>query len=118
MSRPARPPEGASTAVRSTEVSECTRPLLVRLPHGERAPVPFTLDGHPCTGFEGDTVLTAVLAAASRVREHEASGRPHAGFCAMGACQDCWMDTVGGARLRACTTALAPGMQLVTRRAS
>jgi D-hydroxyproline dehydrogenase subunit gamma len=85
------------------------RPLLIRLPHGERTPVRFTLDGQPCAGFEGDTVLTAVL---------DASARPHAGFCAMGACQDCWMDTVDGERLRACTTPLSAGMQLITRRAS
>jgi predicted molibdopterin-dependent oxidoreductase YjgC len=77
----------------------------------------FTLDGQPCAGFEGDTVLTAVLAVSSCVREHDASARPHAGFCAMGACQDCWMDTVDGDRLRACTTPLAAGMQLITRRA-
>jgi D-hydroxyproline dehydrogenase subunit gamma len=92
------------------------RPLLIRLPHGERTPVRFTLDGQPCAGFEGDTVLTAVLAVTSRVREHDASARPHAGFCAMGACQDCWMDTVDGERLRACTTPLSAGMQLITRR--
>jgi predicted molibdopterin-dependent oxidoreductase YjgC len=93
------------------------RPLLTRLPQGTRAPVPFTLDGRACSGFEGDMVLTAVLAATSQLREHETSGRPHAGFCAMAACQDCWMDTAGGERLRACTTPLAAGMQLVTRRA-
>ena len=93
-----------------------TRPLLTRLPLATRAPVPFTLDGQPCSGFEGDMVITAVLAATAQLREHEASGRPHAGFCAMGACQDCWMDTADGQRLRACTTALVAGMQLITRR--
>ena len=92
------------------------RPLIVRLPVNGRAALPFTLDGQACTAFEGDTVLTAVLATTSQVREHEASGRPHAGFCAMGACQDCWMDTAGGERLRACTTPLEAGMQLITRR--
>ncbi len=93
-------------------------PLLVRLPGNTRRAVPFTLDGQPCTGLEGDTVLTAVLTAAARLRMHEASGLPHAGFCAMGACQDCWMDTAGGERLRACTTQLAPGMRLLTQRAA
>ena len=92
------------------------RPLLVRIAQGPRASVPFSLDGQPCTGFEGDTVLTAVLAATSQLREHETSGRPHAGFCAMAACQDCWMDTASGERLRACTTPLSAGMQLLTRR--
>jgi D-hydroxyproline dehydrogenase subunit gamma len=95
-----------------------TRALLVRLHPGTRAPLAFTLDGQPCSGFEGDMVLTAVLAATSRLREHEASGRPHAGFCAMAACQDCWIDAVGGERLRACSTPLAAGMQLRTRHTS
>jgi hypothetical protein len=93
-----------------------TRPLLTRLAQGARAPVPFVLDGRPCSGFEGDMVITAVLAASARLREHETSGMPLAGFCAMGACQDCWMDTAGGERLRACTTPLVAGMQLLTRR--
>jgi len=93
-----------------------TRALLVRLPHAERTPLPFTLDGRACSALDGDTVLTAVLAATSRLREHDASGRAHAGFCSMGACQDCWMDTAGGERLRACTTPLEAGMQLLTRR--
>ena len=93
-----------------------TRPLLTRLAPDTRRAVPFTLDGRACTGREGDNVLTAVLATTTQLREHETSGRPHAGFCAMGACQDCWMDTATGERLRACTTPLATGMQLLTRR--
>jgi predicted molibdopterin-dependent oxidoreductase YjgC len=95
------------------------RPFLTRIAaaSGARAALAFTLDGQACSGLEGDTVLTAVLAVAPRVRRHEASGAPHAGFCAMGACQDCWMDTEAGERLRACTTPLAAGMRLLTRRA-
>lgn len=89
-------------------------PLLTRLPLPARARVPFTLDGRPCEGFEGDTVLTAVLAQGDRVRMHEASGEPHAGFCAIGACQDCWMQCADGSRLRACTTPLRAGLDLVT----
>ncbi|MBC5767976.1 (2Fe-2S)-binding protein [Ramlibacter albus] len=91
------------------------RALIKRVVQGSRAQVPFTLDGRSCQAYEGDTVLTAVLAEGARVREHETSGRPHAGFCAMGACQDCWMDTATGERLRACTTPLLAGMQLLTR---
>ena len=90
------------------------RPLLVRLATADRAALPFTLDGRDCHGLDGDTVLTAVLAVSSHVREHEASGLPHAGFCAMGACQDCWMDTESGERLRSCTTPLEAGMRLRT----
>lgn len=34
----------------------------------------------------------------------------------MGACQDCWIATEQGERLRACSTFIAPGMALVTGR--
>jgi aerobic-type carbon monoxide dehydrogenase small subunit (CoxS/CutS family) len=39
---------------------------------------------------------------------------PRAGFCLMGACQDCWVWLADGSRLRACTTLLAEGMQVRT----
>jgi predicted molibdopterin-dependent oxidoreductase YjgC len=93
------------------------RPLLTRLALPQRQAIHFTLDGQACTGLDGDTVLTAVLAQGARVRTSDASGSPRAGFCAMGACQDCWMDSADGQRLRACTTPLQPGMALLTRRA-
>ncbi len=91
-------------------------PLLTRLPLGERATIRFEVDGIACTGLAGDTVLTAVLALGDRLRLTEATGSPRAGFCLMGACQDCWMDSADGQRLRACSTPLASGMRLLTRR--
>jgi predicted molibdopterin-dependent oxidoreductase YjgC len=81
----------------------------------DRQPLSFEINGNACTGFVGDTVLTAVLACGDHVRHAEASGLPRAGFCGMGACQDCWMDTADGPRLRACTTPLVAGMKLLTR---
>jgi hypothetical protein len=33
----------------------------------------------------------------------------------MGACQDCWMQTETGERLRACTTFLVAGMRLCSQ---
>jgi len=93
-------------------------PLLTRLPvDGPRATLRFTLDGQPCTGLAGDTVMTAVLTQPGRpprLRASEPGGAPRAGFCAMGACQDCWMRTADGRRLRACTTPLQDGMALLT----
>lgn len=91
-------------------------PVLTRLDGGPRAPLAFTLDGRPCTGFEGDTVLTAVLALGDVLRHSEFDAAPRAGFCLMGACQDCWMDSEDGPRLRACSTPLQAGMRLLTRR--
>jgi D-hydroxyproline dehydrogenase subunit gamma len=91
------------------------QPLLTRLGGLARRPVAFELDGRPCTGFDGDTVLTAVLAQGDVLRHSEFSAGPRAGFCNMGACQDCWMDSADGPRLRACSTPLQAGMRLLTR---
>ena len=88
--------------------------LLHRLPLAPRVEIEFVLDGKPCVAQRGDTVLTAVLTLGARLRESEASGAPRAGFCLMGACQDCWVLTEDGQRLRACTTLVDAGMRLVS----
>ena len=92
------------------------QPLLHRVAETGRATVRFTLDGEPASALAGDTVLTAVLTQAAQLRRNEFSGAPRAGFCMMGACQDCWIATEQGERLRACSTFIAPGMALVTGR--
>ncbi|MDH6592350.1 putative molibdopterin-dependent oxidoreductase YjgC [Variovorax sp. TBS-050B] len=90
-------------------------PLLHRVAEQTgREAVHFTLDGAPARALAGDTVLTAVLTHGTRLRRNEFSGLPRAGFCMMGACQDCWIATEAGERLRACSTFIAPGMALVT----
>lgn len=89
-------------------------PLLQRIVRQDHAPVPFTLDGRPCEGRAGDTVLSAILTSAGAVRRTEFSGEARAGFCQMGACQDCWVTTATGERLRACTTPLVADMRIVT----
>ncbi|SDX28379.1 2Fe-2S iron-sulfur cluster binding domain-containing protein [Variovorax sp. YR634] len=81
-----------------------------------RETVRFTLDGAPASALAGDTVLTAVLTQCAQLRRNEFSNLPRAGFCMMGACQDCWISTGEGERLRACSTFIAPGMALVTGR--
>ena len=88
--------------------------LLQRLPGPAREAIEFELDGRRCSAFAGDTVLTAVLAHATRLRESDVSGAPRAGFCLMGACQDCWVQLADGERLRACTTLVEPGMRVRT----
>jgi len=74
----------------------------------------FTLDGEPATALEGDTVLTAILTHRAQLRRNEFSHEPRAGFCLMGACQDCWVMTATGERLRSCATFIQAGMQLTT----
>lgn len=90
-------------------------PLLQRVAESGRDTIAFTLDGKLCTALAGDTVLTAVLTQGAVLRYTEVSGEPRAGFCMMGACQDCWVVTESGQRLRACSTLAAAGMRLLTR---
>ena len=90
-------------------------PILQRIASdAPRDEIAFTLDGRACTGLEGDTVLTALLTQSERLREGDFSPAPRAGFCLMGACQDCWVQLESGERLRACTTPLVPGLELRT----
>ncbi|HKW84822.1 MAG TPA: (2Fe-2S)-binding protein [Burkholderiaceae bacterium] len=91
-----------------------TPALLHRIAGAAREPIPFELDGRACTALEGDTVLSAVLTNAAKLRESEFGGAARAGFCLMGACQDCWVRLADGERLRACTTFVEPGMRIRT----
>ena len=88
--------------------------LLKRLARHELPLVSFTLNGETCSGRAGDTVLTAILTQSDWLRLSDFSGAPRAGFCQMGACQDCWVLTSDGGRIRACSTVLEPGMNLRT----
>jgi predicted molibdopterin-dependent oxidoreductase YjgC len=90
------------------------RPQLFRVAEQARMPLAFMLDGRPATALEGDTVMTAILLTAGHLRRNEFSGQARAGFCMMGACQDCWVHTVSGEKLRACSTFIREGMQLLT----
>lgn len=87
---------------------------LIRLAEADRAPVSFTLDGVASRALEGDTVLTAILTQRRALCVSEFSGEPRAGFCLIGACQDCWIRTEDGQRVRACSTPIEAGMRLVT----
>ena len=86
--------------------------ILKRLAETGRPALTFTFDGQACTALAGDTVLTAVLTQGERLRFSEFGGGPRAGFCMMGACQDCWVQREDGERIRACSTYIEPGMRL------
>lgn len=88
--------------------------LFKRLAETARPALPFTLDGQPASGLLGDTLLTAVLTQAEHLRGSDFSAQPRAGFCLMGACQDCWVSLGDGRRVRACATLLEAG-QVVCR---
>lgn len=90
--------------------------LLDRVGEQGRAAVTIVVDGLAIEAREGDTLLTAILTSGARLRESEHGDGPRAGFCLMGACQDCWVRTEDGRRMRACGTPVAAGMRIVTGR--
>ena len=78
------------------------------------APLRLTIDGHAVEAVEGDSLLAVLLLNGRAVRHLEFGGVPRAGFCLMGACQDCWVSLGDGERVRACTTLAASDMVVWT----
>ena len=88
---------------------------IVRLAEQDRPSVRFLLDGIEREALAGDTVLTAMLTFSPVLRQSEFGPEGRAGFCLMGACQDCWVWQQDGTRLRACSTLVGNGVSLLTR---
>src|SRR2546423_8582833 len=76
--------------------------------------VRILIDGAEVTAHEGESVLVAVLTARSMLRQYEFGDEARAGFCLMGACQDCWVWLADHARVCACTTIISEGMSILT----
>ena len=87
---------------------------IVRLAERDRAQLHFFLDGQMHGALAGDTVLTAMLASGHALRRSEFGPELRAGFCLMGACQDCWVWQDKGSRLRACSSLITEGIRLRT----
>jgi D-hydroxyproline dehydrogenase subunit gamma len=88
---------------------------FVRLAERDRAAVAICIDGAQVEALAGDSLLVALLTHGRRVRDSEFGDGARAGFCLMGACQDCWVWTESGERLRACSTPVQEGMAVLTR---
>jgi len=87
---------------------------FIRAARLRAATVRITVDGTPIDAQEGESLLVAVLRVRGNIRKSEFTGEPRAGFCLMGACQDCWVWLSGGGRARACTTPVAAGLDVLT----
>lgn len=87
---------------------------FVRLAETDRLTVRLRIDGEPYSALQGDSLLVALLSHVRSVRQSEFGDGARAGFCLMGACQDCWVWDEQGARLRACSTVVADGMAVLT----
>lgn len=86
--------------------------MFKRLAETERPSLRFMFDGVAYEAMDGDTILTAILTNQPALGRSEFNGTARAGFCLMGACQDCWVEDNTGHRLRACATPLRAGMTL------
>lgn len=79
------------------------------LKHGR--PVQFTFNGEELTGYEGETVATALLASGYRdFRLTFYEGESRGLFCGMGSCFDCLVVVDGQPSARACMTRVRDGM--------
>jgi len=87
---------------------------LVRAVAPDTPAVRILIDGEDVVAHAGESVLVAVLAERDALRRHEFGDEMRAGFCLMGACQDCWVWLADHSRVRACTTAVADGMHILT----
>jgi D-hydroxyproline dehydrogenase subunit gamma len=87
---------------------------FVRAARLRSVPVRITVDGTPVEAQEGESLLVAVLRVRGSIRKSEFTGEPRAGFCLMGACQDCWVWLAGSGRARACTTPVVAGLAVLT----
>lgn len=85
-----------------------------RIAETDRGSIEMTVDGRPVQALKGDSVLVALMTSIGRVRTSEFGDGARAGFCMMGACQDCWVWTAAGDRLRSCSTPATDGMRIVT----
>lgn len=74
----------------------------------------FYLDEQRIMARTGETVASAVLRERPALGRSEFDHSARAGFCLMGACQDCTLWTEAGERLRACTTSVQDGTRLFT----
>ncbi|MGN8020282.1 (2Fe-2S)-binding protein [Phyllobacterium sp. 22229] len=92
-----------------------SRPQFQRHFRRDEAHIPFTIDGTAYSGRRGDTVLVAIMSVTGQLRRSEFTSEPRAGFCLIGACQDCFVTLACGTRVRACTTPLEAHMAFTTR---
>lgn len=87
---------------------------FIRLDERDRDQVVFTLDGKQVSALAGDSLLVAILTNQRQLRQAEFGPESRSGFCLMAACQDCWVWTKQGDRIRACDTPVRAGLSIMT----
>jgi predicted molibdopterin-dependent oxidoreductase YjgC len=95
------------------QMSHLTQNFRLPRPAGV-SPLSVTVDGEPTQAYPGETVATVLLAMGRRTFRHTAHGAPRGLFCGMGVCYDCLVTVDGQPEVRACMTAVQPGMVIET----
>jgi len=91
--------------------------MFRRLPEATRPVLPFTFEGQPVEGREGDSVAAALLALGhAALRDTAVSGTPRGPYCMMGACFDCLVIIDGLGNRQACLVPLRAGMEVRRQR--
>ncbi len=74
----------------------------------------LAVDGREVLAHEGETILTALLAAGYRALRRRPDGSPAGAYCAMGGCFECVVTVDGVANVRSCLTPATPGCRVET----
>jgi predicted molibdopterin-dependent oxidoreductase YjgC len=78
--------------------------------------VQITVDGKPISAYEGEPILSALLAAGIRINRYTVKRHePRGLFCGIGQCTDCAMIVDGTANVRTCITPVRAGMIIQTQ---
>ncbi|SHO55982.1 (2Fe-2S)-binding protein [Vibrio quintilis] len=88
---------------------------FIRLDETDRKTVTLWINGQQSEALEGDTIMMAILCNESTLRKNEFGDHGRSGFCLMSACQDCWVWTESGQRIRSCSAYVEEGMKIVTQ---
>ncbi|WP_129776914.1 (2Fe-2S)-binding protein [Peristeroidobacter soli] len=78
------------------------------------AAVNIFVNGKAVEAYEGESVLTALMAGGVLVMSRDSFGRMRAPFCNMGVCFDCMVEVEdGSSRVRACLTPVRAGLRVI-----
>ena len=87
---------------------------LINQDHG----IKFTFDRRSYTGYEGDTIASALYRAGVRVFSRSFKyHRPRGLLCVNGSCPNCLVDVDGSPNVRSCVTPLRAGMAVRSQNA-
>lgn len=83
-------------------------------PKGQK--VTISVDGKNIEAYEGEPILSALLAAGIRINRYTVKRHePRGLFCGIGQCSDCSMVVDGKPNVRTCITPVRAGMEILTQ---